>query len=69
MIDLKSFKPQRHWTKPIFKRNEISLAAVARGLGVSYSYASAILSGNVKSTPEVEARLSQLANQLEPVQN
>ena len=59
------FTPTPHWTKAIFKANGIPISAVAKGLGLSYSYVSSLLCGVCRVTPEVEGKLAQLTEGLE----
>ena len=65
MTDLKCFLPTPHPTKAICQRHRIPLAAVAQAIERSYGYVSNILAGNQPATPEVDAKLHQLANSLE----
>ena len=59
------FLSKPHWTKAIFKHNNIPISAVAKGLGLSYSYVSNLLCGVMTITPEVEKRLAKLVEGLE----
>ena len=50
-----------HPTKPIFKKFGIPSAAVARTLGLSYTYLVGVLSGLQTPSPETDAKLRKLA--------
>jgi hypothetical protein len=65
MIDLKKFRPTPHPTRKIFRRHGIPLSAVSQAVGKSYGYLSNILAGNQPATPEVDAKLRELAASLE----
>lgn len=65
MIDLKKLRPTPHPSKKVFQRHGIPLCAVSKAVGKSYGYLSNILSGNQPATPEVDAKLRELAASLE----
>lgn len=65
MSTFKQFEPTPHQSRQVFKRHGIRIAAVANAIGLSYGYTSNILSGNHLPTPEVDAKLNQLAHTLE----
>ena len=57
---LEEFQPQPHPTKAIINSQKIPISVIAKYLGVSYFYASKILSGIVRATPRIEHRLQEL---------
>lgn len=61
MVDLQNFETEPHPTKAIFKKHGIRLTAISEAVGKSYGYLSNILSGNQPATPEVDAKLRELA--------
>jgi hypothetical protein len=65
MTNLKDFFPTPHWSKQVFKDHGFPIAAVAKYLGLAYSYTSNILSGIRQATPQVEAKLRELVDQVE----
>lgn len=65
MINLRKLSPTPHPAKAVFRRHGISLSAVSKAVGMSYGYMSNILSGNQPATPEVDAKLRELARSLE----
>lgn len=65
MIDLRSLAPIPHPAKAIFRRHGIPLSAVSKAVEKSYGYLSNILAGNQPATPELDAKLHELAASLE----
>jgi hypothetical protein len=65
MLNLKEFKPVPHPSAPIFQKHKIPRSAIAEALGLSYSYVCNLLTGVRKSTPTVDSKLRELADQLE----
>jgi len=65
MIDLKKFNPTPHPSKKIFSNHRVPLAAVAKAVGKSYGHICNVLAGNLPATPEVDAKLRELAISLE----
>ena len=50
-----------HWTKAIFRQNLIPLQSMARRLGMSYEYLSAVLSGSVDASKGTYEKLEEFA--------
>ena len=65
MAKLKDFLPVPHPLKAILQDHGFPIAGAARYLDLSYNYISNILSGLRRATPEVEAKLKELVDQLE----
>ena len=65
----KELAQKEHWSKKIFREKGISIGDVSRALGLTYTYVSGMLSGNIKITDEnvtkeQKLRLIQGATQL-----
>ena len=56
--------PNPHWSKVLFKHNNIPISAVAKAMHLSYSYVSNMLCGVVNVTADNEAKLFRLAEGL-----
>lgn len=61
-LDILRINP--HPTRAFFKSNNIPISAVARYLGLSFSYTSNLLSGIHRMTPENDRKLRELVDQL-----
>lgn len=64
-VDLKKIKPTPHPASAIFKKNQIPLSAIATAVNLSYGHVCSILSGIRPATPEIDSKLSKLAESLE----
>lgn len=58
-------KKPPHWSREVFQSYGLSLGAVAKALGLSYSYVCGMLSGNIAVTPVQEERIRQLVKYIE----
>ena len=63
-INLDKLKREEHWSKQVFIKRGISIGDVARVLGLSYTYVSGMLSGNIKVTEDQEKRIKEFVNYL-----
>jgi transcriptional regulator with XRE-family HTH domain len=61
-MDLK--KPSPHPAKAVIKANNISVASVARFMGLSFTYVTNILNGVMRITPENENKLKEIIEHL-----
>jgi plasmid maintenance system antidote protein VapI len=58
----KELAQKEHWSKKIFREKGISIGDVSRALGLTYTYVSGMLSGNIKITDEQEERIQELVD-------
>lgn len=63
-MDLSLMKRIPHWSYGFFTENAINIDAVARALGLSYTYTGALLRGAMRITPENEAKLRSIVETL-----
>jgi transcriptional regulator with XRE-family HTH domain len=57
---MEKISPQPHPVKQMIKDYGLNIYTVAKFLGLSYSYTSAILNGFFPPTPEVQKKLDEL---------
>ena len=60
-MDISKFLPKEHPTKQIFKKHNVPLSAVSNFTGLTYNYVSSLLRGAITTTPQVDAKLHELA--------
>jgi plasmid maintenance system antidote protein VapI len=53
---------KEHWSKKVFRDKGVSIGDVARALGLTYTYVSGMLTGNIKITDEQELRIKELVD-------
>lgn len=61
--------PKPHPIKTILKKNNISIASVARHLGLSFTYVTNLINGVARVTPENEAKLQEIIKHLKGKNN
>jgi len=64
-MDISKFLPKPHPTRAIFKKHNIPLSAVSQYLDLTYNYVSSILRGAISATPDIDAKLQKLADELQ----
>ncbi len=62
---ISEFLPKRHFTKEIFARYHVPVAAVAKYLGLSTSYACSLLNGFARVSPDIDKKLREFASMVE----
>lgn len=65
MTILQQYLPKPHPAKAIFKKHNIPISAVANCLRLTTTYVNSMLNGHMRITPENEAKILRLAEDVE----
>jgi len=61
--------PKPHPIKTVLKKNNVSVAALAKHLGLSFTYVTNLINGVARVTPENEAKLQEIIRHLKGKNN
>lgn len=65
MSILKQYLPKPHPSKAVFKKHNIPISAVANYLRLTTTYVNSMLNGHMRITPENEAKILRLVEDVE----